>query len=97
MVEFSFLVLIPYSVTRGDDTCVLSLGASETAPALGSGNVAGEQGVVSWEAPLGALSSGGPLPSPHLLDGGQHWPVAWQRCPRGAVNQMTWNLIQTVL
>lgn len=66
MVEFSFLVLIPYSVTGGDDTCELSLSEHqrETAPALGSGSVAGEQGGVSWDASLEALGSGGPLPSP---------------------------------
>lgn len=88
VVEFSFLGLIPYSVTGGDDTCELSLSEHqrETVPALGSGSVAGEQGGVSWDASPEALGSRGPLPSPHLLDGGQHWPVAWQRCPRDGVN-----------
>lgn len=60
VVEFSFLVLIPHSVTGGDGTCVLSLleHQRETVPALGSGSVAGEQGGISWD---------GPFPSPHLL------------------------------
>lgn len=98
VVEFSFLVLIPYSVTGGDDTCVLSLSEHQrdcTSP--GIRKCGRRAGGVSWEAPLGALGSGGPLPSLHILDGGQHWPVAWQKCLRGAVNQMTWNRIQTVL
>lgn len=48
----------------------------------------GEQGVVSWDASsLESLLSGGPLPFSHPLGGGQHWPVAWQWCPRGNVTK----------